>query len=419
MKKCVVLVVSALAMVLILAGCVGGGEDDQSSNPVNIAFVVGIADGETRLDSSIDELKALPDKPGTDYAFISAEGDPAVIGEAGTIPDFSDRGYTDVMMERTFAGIKADLIALLEAYEPVSPEIDMAAAIELSVNMLHAHAVNGRQNLLVFYSGGKSTTGLINMVTTPVYKMDVEESVSAIAQQMNLDMSGIDIIWYCCGYFGPDQPELSFGEKETLKEFYEQLFTTLGAESVTFRDDPPLNECYHFADTPVSCMAVEGTASALVELAVLDPEIFEDAKTALETPIVIPEEQVRFQSDSTEFYDPAAAAKAIQPVADFLLAHPELNLLLYGTCAGETDSEYTLWLGRARAERVKSVLLEAGIDEDRVTAVTVKAEDDPYYQMGLGTGEEASVNRKTVMVDMSTAFAQQILSKAIYGRDDK
>lgn len=396
-------------LFISLTGCVGT-EDIHSAEPINIAFVVGIADDETKFNDGIDELTTLPTKPNTAYAFISVEGDPVAIGEAGIIPDLSDRGYTDVMMERVRAGIMADLTERLISYEPTSPEIDMAAATELAVRTLNAHAVNGRQNVLVYYCGGKSTTGLINMLETPVYKMDIEASVTAVAQKMNIDMSDIDVVWYCCGDFGTTQPKLSANEKSQLKAFYEQLFTALGAKSVTFRNDLPSVECYLFSSTPVSCMAVEGTESGLKDLVVLEPEVFEKADSVvLETPIVIPESMVCYHPDSAEFIDPISAAKAIQPVAEFLSDHPENDILIYGTCAGEVDSEYTLWLGKARAESVKQALVEAGIDDNRITAVTVKAIDDPYYQFGLGTGSEASANRKTVIVDISTEFAQQIL----------
>lgn len=409
------LAVVALLMVSGLTGC-GGSEDIQTSNPVNIAFVVGIADDETKLNEDIAELATLPANPRTDYAFISVESEPVTIGEPGTIPDLSDCGYTDVMMERVREGIKADLANRLESYEPVSPEIDMAAATELAVRTLNAHAVEGRENVLVFYCSGKSTVGLINMLETPVYELDVENSVDSVAQKMNADMSGIDVVFYCCGDFGTGtvQPKLSANEKAQMKSFYKQLFLALGAKSVNFKQDLPSNDCYHFAEAPVSCMPVEGTVSGLMDLTVLEPEIFENAdETVLEAPIVIPEEQVSYKPDSAEFIDPDSALATIQPVADFLLEHPEVNVLLYGTCAGESDSEYTLWLGKARAESVKTALVKAGVNANRIIAVTVKATDDPYYQFGLGTGAEAGVNRKTVMIDMSTELAQQIMSNAI------
>lgn len=143
----------------------------------------------------------------------------------------------------------------------------------------------------------------------------------------------------------------------------------------------------------------------------LEPEIFEDVNASpLESPIVIPESKVQYLPDSAKFSNPEAAAEVIQPVADFLLDHPDCSLLLYGTCAGDSNSEYTLWLGKARALSVRNMLVAAGVDESRITVLSVKVADDPYYQFGLGTGVEASVNRKTVLVCAESPFGQQIIS---------
>lgn len=136
------------------------------------------------------------------------------------------------------------------------------------------------------------------MNETPVYRMDIDSSASAVAEQMNVDMSGIDIIWYCCGSFGANQPKLSPNEKAQLKTFYQQLFTTLGAKSVSFKDNLPSSQCYHFPDTPVSSIEVEGTSSGLKELSAVESEtseekseMVEELASPFETPIVIPEEK--------------------------------------------------------------------------------------------------------------------------------
>lgn len=408
--KKVSIITIVLAGLFGLTGCSGNPVD---SEPVNAAFVLGIIDGESKIKTDmIDTLSTLPCSPGSSYAFISTEGQPVTIGDPGTIPDLTDRGYNSTMMERVEAGIRADLTERLESYEPTSLECDMAAATELAVRMLRANAVEGRENKLIFYCGGKSTSGIINMVETPVYKMDIESSVSTVAQQMNVDMSDIEVIWYCCGdYVNSSQAKLSNDEKKKLQSFYQQLFETLGAKKVTFMEDLPSNESYEFSSTPVSCMEVQYPTSGLQEL---DSEILKEADASvLSNPVVIPESQVRYKPDSAEFLDSAAAEAAIQPVADFLTEHPDVKILLYGTCAGDTDSEKTLQLGKDRANSIKQILVADGIDESRITAVTVKTADDPYHEFGLGTGSEASVNRKTVMVDMSSEFAKQILEKAI------
>ena len=120
--KNIIIVVLVLVMLLSCTGCTSS----ETGEPVNIVFVVTIADDETKVNSGIDELSSLPAQPGSDYAFISAQGVPACIGEPGTIVDLSDRGYTDDMMDRARASIKADLAARLDSYHPTSAEIDMA-----------------------------------------------------------------------------------------------------------------------------------------------------------------------------------------------------------------------------------------------------------------------------------------------------
>ena len=401
MNKTIAMIALVFALLMNLAGC----SKVQSEEPVNMALVAAIADGETILNDSIEELSSLPSRPGSTYAFISAEGSTALTGEPSTVKDLSDRGYNATMMERVRSSIHADIASRLDNYHPASGEIDLAAATTAAVRTLNANAVEGRQNILVYYASGRSTTGLINMIQTPVYQLDVEGSAAAVAEEMHLDMSSVDeVIWYSCGDLGDDQPALNAEEKDKLKSFYRQLFTALGAKKVTFKDDLPSSDSYVFDDVPVSTMPVAGTGSGLQPLSA---ELLNNK--AFESPLAITEEQVRFQPDSAEYLDGQTARAAIQPIADYMLNHPDLSIVLYGTCAGDMPSE----LGRTRAEAVKASLVSFGVDANRITAITISPADDPYYQFGRGTGEEGSLNRKVVLVDANSALAQQIVSNAL------
>lgn len=401
MNKTIAMIALVFALLMNLAGC----SKVESEEPVNLALVAAIADGETVLNDNIEELSSLPLRTGSTYAFISAEGSTALIGEPSTVKDLSDRGYNATMMERVRSSIQADIASRLDNYHPVSGEIDLAAATTAAVRTLNANAVEGRQNILIYYASGRSTTGLINMIQTPVYQLDVEGSAAAVAEEMHLDMSSVDeVIWYSCGDLGDDQPALNAEEKDKLKSFYRQLFTALGAKKVTFKDDLPSSDSYDFDDAPVSTMPVAGTDSSLQPLSA---ELLNNK--AFESPLAITEEQVRFQPDSAEYLDGQAARAAIQPIADYMLNHPDLSIVLYGTCAGDMPSE----LGRTRAETVKASLVSFGVDANRITAITIDPADDPYYQYGLGTGSEGSLNRKVVLVDANSALAQQIVSNAL------
>lgn len=400
MKKTCIFLLLALCALL----CAGCGVEPLTVEPVNLAFVAGIADGETELQPTA-ELAVLPALPGSSYAFISVDGSPACIG-SGSVADLTDRGYTETMMERIRKAMTEDFTQELADFTPDSGEIDLASAIGLAARTLRASADESRRDLLVLYCSGRSTTGLIDLTRTPLARLDADSSAAAVAGAMaGTDLSGVEVIWYCCGDMGGQAP-LSAAERQTLRDFYEKLLLTLGAESVTFRQDLPGSGSYRFPDAPVSAIPAAGTASCLTELSA--ESLAEDA---LAEPLVISEAQLRFQPDSDAFCDPEGAAACIQPLADFLLAHPEKALLVYGTCAGDFEDGEALSLARARAEGVKSLLTAAGVDAGRVSAIGVRPSEDPYYQFGLGTGAEGAVNRKTVLLDRDSALAQQLLGQ--------
>lgn len=407
----------AAALVLLAFACTGCTKPDETE-PVNIAFILGVCDDETVVNTGIDELAALTAQPGTTYAFISPESSPTTIGEPGVIADITNRGYTSQMMDRVHESMKVDIVEKLKDYTPTTPGINMAGAISKAVRTINANKVAGRQNILVIYCGGKSDCGLINMIETPVYQMDVEASAKAIAAKMNCSMADIDeLVYYCLGDYGPKQPELNDTEKEKLEDFYTQLFVLLGMdpEHITFKQDLPSTEYYSFPDTPVSVMDVEGVSSGLKEMVVLSEEVFEeDSANVFERPIVITEGQVNYIPDTSDFLDPEAAALALQPLVDYLMAHKDQRILVYSTTAGDSDTDYSQRLAAQRSAKIATVLAEAGVENERITVVAVKKSEDPYFQFGLGTGDAAVVNRKTVIIiGIESDLAQQLLSKGV------
>ena len=411
-------IISVIFMILILT-CAGCSKKQEVTEPVNIAFVLGVLDDETVVNTDINEFAALPSEPGTTYAFVSPESTPTTICDPGMIPDLTDRGYTSTMMDRVQAGIKVELTEKVSSYVPATDEIDMARALALAVRTLNSNKVNGRENILVIYCSGKSTSGLINMLETPVFQMDAEASARAVADKLDVSMDGVDkVVWYCSGDFGKKQPKINDTEKKTIRDFYTRLFVALGMDpqNIEFKDDLPSADCYSFADAAVSEMAVEGVSSDLV---VLNEEIFEEeTESAFAKPIVITEGQVNYIPDTSDFLDPAAAAKAIQPVAEYLVAHKDRSIVLYSTCAGDTDSDYSQRLAAQRSSRIAEILYEAGVEQDHVTVVAIKNTQDPYYEWGLGTGEAASVNRKTVIADINSELARQIMDSARAEKED-
>ena len=409
-KTIIVLIIASLVLSII-SSC--SSAHIKSMDPVNIAMIFSISDDESKVNTNVEEIKTLACRPGSNYAFISAEGKPSSICEPGIVADLSDRGYTDTMLDRVRSGISADFANKIDSYKPSTSEINMADAIKEGVRTLKANAIEGRKNVLVLYCSGRSTTGIIDMTKTPLYMVDIDESVKAVSSEMAVDMSLIDeVVWYCAGDCGGNQPVLSANEQAKMKEFYNKLFKTLGAKNIQFKEDLPSSEHYEFDDTYVSSMEVEGVKSGLKQMVIMDPDIFEDgSEEVLDEPIVIPESQISYKPDSAVFLNKEAAIKIIQPLAKYMI-ESKRSILLYGTCAGDKDTSYTKKLALARADAVKDLLVQSGVDEKQIKVISVAIADDPYYQYGLGTGKKASVNRKTVIVDLDSSLANELLSKA-------
>ena len=401
----------ALIVLVLFCGCSDPSVSERSE-PVNIAFVCGIADKESMFDSTIREMSMLPSQVGSIYTFVSVDETPSCI-TSGEIKDLSDRGYTDRMLERVEEGIRADLQSKLANFTPDSAQIDVAAATTYAVRSLQAASSPDKPSILVLYTSGKSTSGIINMVDTPLYKLDTEAAVPIIAQKMALDMSFIDkIVWYSAGDVC-GQDSFSSEERVKLQEFYNALFQAMGAPEVTFMQDQPLEEIYRFPQAPVSIVEVADLTWTAPELVIANDEVFEEESSLMDTAVVFPEDQVRFLPDEDTFADPDASMAAIRPAVEFLLKHPEIRVLLYGTCAGDTDSDFSLELAESRAQRVKEEIVSCGVDENRIVVIRLRIQDDVYYQYGMGTGEAGAVNRKTVMLNLDSTLGQSLLSKRI------
>jgi len=92
------------------------------------------------------------------------------------------------------------------------------------------------------------------------------------------------------------------------------------------------------------------------------------------------EEEVRPPPERSIFYryDAYTIEQRYQALvvahAQFLRDHPELSLRIEGNCDERGSSTYNLALGQRRADFVKRMLVLLGLEETRITAVSLGAE---------------------------------------------
>ena len=81
------------------------------------------------------------------------------------------------------------------------------------------------------------------------------------------------------------------------------------------------------------------------------------------------EHVVTFDYDSAKL--PFNAAEVIEPHVRHLYDNDELRLVLQGNASSEGSSKYNYDLGLSRAEAVKDIFLQLGIDESRLEIISV------------------------------------------------
>lgn len=420
MKKMMNAILTIGLVSCIFSGCGGAKEAPVELNqPYNISLVAVIANNNPILDTEIDELSHLAEIAGTTYSCILADSTPSVICD-GTVPDFGDRGYTGEMLKRAQSSVSADIIGQLDAAEPDSAEVDIASATSLAVRKLRSNQIEGRENILVFYGSGISSAGAIDMIAVPICDLDVETSAAYLADTMNLDMTGIRVIWYCCGdVVGTEQNPLSDNEKKILKDFYNTWMTNMGATEVIFMEDVPLDGAYSF-EYQVSVMETEGTHSGLSAKVVAFEEVEKTEKEEVLEEVfaegnilTFDDKSIAFLPDSTELADTDAAMEALSYVISYIETHPEFQVMICGTTtsAGEPDS--CISFSEKRAQAIRSLLIEkAGIDESHIITLGCGWNSCLYVNDrgdDGGLNENAPLNRSVKLVDYNSETAYEII----------
>lgn len=419
MKKIMSMVLALGVIACMCTGCGNGEEPVELNQPYNVSFVTAIANNNPVLDTGIKELARLSEVAGSTYSCILADATPNVICE-GTVPDFGNRGFSKDMISRAQASVAADIIGQLEAAAPDSDEVDIAAATSIAVRKLRSKQLEGRNNILVYYGSGVSTSGLIDMRTVPLCDLDIDTSAKELAEVMDLDLSGIKVIWYCCGdVAGNDQLPLSDNEKRIDKEFYRAWLTNMGADEVIFMDNVPLDGYYSF-DHQVSVMETEGTQFGLSAKVVPMEEVEKSEKEEVIEEVfadgdilTFDEKSIAFLPDSTELAAPDDAMEALGYVISYMEDHPDFTLMVCGTTTSAGEPVSCIAFSEKRAQAIRSLLVEkAGIDEERIVTLGCGWSSCLYIDDRDAAGnlnEKAPLNRSVKLMDYNSAIAADII----------
>ena len=272
---------------------------------------------------------------------------------------------------KTDARAKAtNLITYMEGQVANDAQVDYLEGLRMAVRSLSSLEGYDSKTIVVIGTG-LSTQGTLNFQNN-LLSVEPEAVLDQLEEKDEIpDFTGITVVWQQMGDVALPQQDLSQTQRKRLQEIWGGIVERGGGTFV-------------YNDIMANPVDTEATYPAVdtVELPAETPVDFNAAmfdtgdERLLEEPVMLTEEQVSFVPDKATYLDEDEAVATIQPIADYLLEHEQITVLLAGTTAGDEDSDYTMTLSQKRADAVRSTLVQLGVDESRIVT------------MGLGSRSE-------------------------------
>ena len=392
--------VMTVLMVLVV-GIISGCGQSKNDEELSAIFLVGNHANSTELPlNDVDTYNLISNvmdtEAGGTFSVIEIDGKPyEVVGS--NIPEIQS-SYSKARKD----SIKAKNVEILyQAFNmavPKEPEVDTLAALIMAGERASASA---GETQIIILDNGIITTGEIDGAT--MFNAESDWIVDKLKERNCLpNLEGANITWIGVGDLSAgDQKALSEGSKRQLKDAWKAIIEAAGGH-VEFLSAISLME-----------RSDEGEIPKVTEVEVPEEDSIryeEGTKIDLEKANVISEQQLRFAPDSAELTDKKTGRHVIEAIVSAMNNNPQTKILVAGSVAGDSDTEYAEKLSAMRAETIKSLLVRAGIDEKKITTIGLAAHS-PWRIEGLGVGPEAAPNRHVVVIDLNSATAQQLLNK--------
>ena len=275
------------------------------------------------------------------------------------------------------------------------PEVDTFEAINQAARGLTGEAGD---KCLYILDSGLSTEGELNVLSENLHRLiDVQPIVDKLQKDHALpDLTGVQVVWIGLGDAADKQEDLTSRNKNTLKELWEAVLTTSGAE-VTFKNLPLTEEGSTDRELP------EVTPIPIVH----DSNDFD--------PLQVNQVKPLFNGDEATFVDRDDAVSELSPIVDYLLEHPDYTVILAGTTATAGTNEQCKELSLRRAEAVRQLMIDMGTSETQIKHVIGLGYDHEFHVEDLNADgslneKNAPENRAVLVIGTSTGAAQ-ILEK--------
>ena len=390
--------------------------DTATSNKPAIAYIVANTANCKPVDSSAPIIQDTMIDCAENYGYsfiVRVDGEPELVSNENLDIDPQYKNAAKERLKRDATNKATNLLQVLEGVHAVNPESDYLEAIRLAAASLRSLDNSYTSRNIICCGSGLGTTGYLNFQNN-LLSAESQTIVKLLQEKEALpDLSGITVYWIGMAQTTAPQEKLNPKQSKNLENIWKSVIEAAGGEFVP-NDYISVSQNDDTTDELPSVSIVNIPSDDPI---VFEPEILEqpeqEEENAFEEPVILGESQIQFVGGKATYLDEESATETIRPIAEYLLNHTSVNLLLVGSTAGDITDESTLRLSQDRANTVKHTLVEFGVDNKRINTLGMGA-SDPWHISGAGydetVGSAASSNRKVVLIDANTELAQQLMS---------
>jgi outer membrane protein OmpA-like peptidoglycan-associated protein len=413
MKKTIIMTfacVLMLSLVLGLSGCAFSTTDSADEKSA-VCFVLGNTANSQGLNLTSPLVQDTIYDVIRNYGYISVvncDGNPDAVMSTSFDIDARYKNASSTKLDSDAQTNTTNLLSEMATVVADDPEVDYLGALSLAVRSLSS--LDGYDSkTIVVVGAGLSTTGALNFQNN-LLSADANTIVDLLKEKSEIpDFSGLTVVWQQLGDVASPQQELTSAQKNLLQEIYSGIVEAGGG---TFVYDSYLCNAVNEEISYPAVSVVDLPADTPISFSEDILSGSEDDGEAFSDPVVLSEEQVTFVADSDQYTDEESAITVLTPIADYLIEHPSVKILLVGTTAGDTNTDGAVTLSQKRAEAVRESLINLDVDQDQVLALGLGS-DNPWHVYGAGyDGAIASSNRAVYILDATSETAQELLAQS-------
>jgi outer membrane protein OmpA-like peptidoglycan-associated protein len=340
-----------VSLVPLLAACSNGFTPSAvdltcptaAGGPVTLAVGARANNPAPALPPVIVDLMREAAKQSHTISIVRVDGSPSVAFQ-GT---FASTAANDVAKNNELEQFIQTAQSEVTSLQPKSPEADVLAALG------EAARITPEGGTVVLMDSGLQTTGQIRFQDPGTFGADPNDFVTYLRnRQLMPQLSGRSVVLVGLGNTADPQPALDPSLRTEVTTLWQTVAQAAGAS------------CVQVLNTAAGRTSVQTSVPvSSVPLPVVPPfqpcgeTVLRDGDT------------VGFLPDQAVFRDPAAARNTLQQLASLLVGGRQ-QIKLIGTTATWGPSEADrVDLSKRRAEAVKSVLVELGVEAGRITTV--------------------------------------------------